>query len=85
MTEDEFTYDQFESTRLLLIDSIHKNLTEQDKLFLLKFNSLEPDWGMYDFQLFPSVRWKMINLQKLKDNNPEKFKTQLDSLKAVLA
>jgi predicted nucleotidyltransferase component of viral defense system len=84
MTEDVFTYQEFEATRSILIESIHQNLTEQDRRFLLKFNALEPDWGIFDFQSFPSVRWKMIHLQKLKDSNPEKFKTQFEHLKSVL-
>jgi len=45
---------------------------------------LEPDWSQYDFQHFPSVRWKLVNLQKLRETHPEKFEEQLKKLKSIL-
>ena len=81
MTEEPFGYDDFESTREKLVQVVNQGLTEQDKAFLLSVVELSPDWSTYNFQQFPSVLWKMRNLQKLKDSNPEKWKAQLEKLK----
>lgn len=73
MSSEPFTYEDFENTRLKLLHTIHENLTNNDKTFLLGFNNLIPDWSIYDFKRFPAVQWKLQNLGKLKTNNPEKF------------
>lgn len=84
MTNDPFTYEDFEKARENLISAIHESLTYRDKKFLLSVQSLQPDWNIYDFELFPSIQWKLRNLQRLKENNPEKYEGQLKSLKAGL-
>ena len=84
MSRLEFTYEDFESTRFDLITIIKKQLNDSDKAFLLNFNRLEPDWSLYDFQEYPSVKWKIQNLTKLRNNNLEKYQQQLDSLEATI-
>ncbi len=84
MTGESFTYEDYETTRTEMVEMIHKNLSDKDKEFLLAFNRLEPIWDKYDFQEFPSVRWKLINLQKLKETHPEKFEEQCNSLDKIL-
>lgn len=81
MSNEPFTYVDFEATRNLLIQNIHKSLTVTDKDFLLKFENATPDWSLYNFEKFPAVQWKLQNLQKLKETNPEKHSKQLKKLK----
>jgi hypothetical protein len=83
MSDEPFTYDDFETTRNLLIQTIHENLTDIDKQFLLSFENGTPDWSLYNFENYPAVQWKMQNLQKLKETNPEKHNDQLKKLKTV--
>ena len=85
MSAIEFSYDEYEATRLQLIETIQSSLNESDKVFLKSFNSLEPDWSIYDFQDFPSVKWKLLNLEKFKTENPETYQQQLSELGKVLA
>ncbi len=73
MSEIPFTYKEFEYTRSQLIKKIHESLSAKDKEFLLSFNNLTPDWGIYDFERFPAVQWKLQNLSRLKASNLEKF------------
>ena len=80
MAIEPFTYDDFEETRKRLIEALHGSLTDQDRTFLVGFNNLEPDWSIYNFQEFPSIQWKLLNLQNLKSNNPEKHKKQIEDL-----
>lgn len=84
MTEEEFTYNEYEHVRNKMIDTIHKSLTEKDKQFLLSIKGLNPDWNMYDFQKFPAVQWKLQNLQKLKDNSEQKYKHMFEELEKNL-
>lgn len=72
MTRQSFTYEDYESTRLLLIEKIHASLTSEDKHFLLMFEQGTPDWHLYDFSIFPAVQWKLLNIQNLKSQNPDK-------------
>ena len=84
MTDEKFSYDAYESVRKKLVATIHENLTDKDKAFLLSVKNLTPDWSIYDFQHFPSIKWKLQNLQKLKDKNPLKHKELYETLKKKL-
>jgi predicted nucleotidyltransferase component of viral defense system len=84
MTDEKFSYEEFEATREKLVETIHQGLTERDKEFLLSVKNLMPDWSIYDFHRFPSINWKLQNLQKLKEKNPEKHKEQYEALKGKL-
>lgn len=85
MSAIEFSYDEFEATRFKLVETIQSGLNESDKTFLLCFNRLEPDWSIYDFQDFPSVKWKRLNLAKFKTENPERYQQQLNDLERFLS
>jgi predicted nucleotidyltransferase component of viral defense system len=84
MSTEPFTYEDFEKSRKELVCVIHQNLTEKDKEFIIGFSKGIPDWSIYDFEKFPSVQWKLQNLIKLKNGNPEKYKLMLASLEKVL-
>jgi len=81
MSDRPFTYDDFETTRNLLIQTIHKQLTDTDKEFLLSFENGTPNWSLYDLEAFPSVQWKLQNLLKLKEFNASKHSEQIEKLK----
>lgn len=77
MSEIEFTYADFKHTRLALIKTIRDSLCEDDKRFLLSLNGLEPKWSIYDFEQYPAVKWKLLNLQKFKDNRQNDYQRHL--------
>lgn len=85
MSDVPFSYEDYEQTRQELIGKIRESLTPEDKTFLLSFNRLEPVWSEYNFRDFPSVRWKLFNLEKLRKEKPEKLQTQLEKLAALLS
>ena len=82
MSDEAFTYEDFEATRNLLIQTINENLTDVDKQFLLSFENGTPDWSLYNFEDYPAVQWKLQNLQKLKETNAEKHSAQFEKLKS---
>ncbi|WP_024771786.1 nucleotidyl transferase AbiEii/AbiGii toxin family protein [Aquimarina macrocephali] len=85
MSDESFTYEDFEATRESLIEAIQNSLNEKDKQFLLSFKSTEPDWSIYNFEKFPSVQWKLQNLQGLRKKNPEKHILLVKQLKDKLS
>lgn len=85
MTDVDFSYPEYENVRKKLVTTIHQNLTDRDKEFLLSIKNATPDWSIYNFQRFPSLNWKLQNIQKLKDKNPEKHKEQYETLKKKLS
>ncbi len=81
MSMEDFTYEHYEATRIELLKVIHENLTDEDKKFILSLKDLKPDWTVYNFEKFPGIAWKLENLQKLKENNPEKHQALYTKLK----
>ncbi len=84
MSAERFTYDEYEETRDALLKVIHQNLSESDKIFLLGILKLQPEWSIYNFQEYPGVKWKLLNLEKLKHDNPPKYQSMIDQLQSVL-
>lgn len=84
MTEQGFTYEDYEANRYALVEDIHQSLTVDDKLFLISIEELNPDWTLYDFEKYPAVQWKLQNLEKLKKNNPEKHANGIRLLREKL-
>lgn len=84
MTLDEFTYDDFERTRENLVGTVHANLTNEDREFILSIKQLTPRWDIFDFEDFPSVNWKLQNIQRLYEGNRTKYLEQLTKLGVAL-
>lgn len=84
MTTLAFSYDDYEATRLQLVETGKASLSEEGKAFLLGLNRLTPVWSIYDYQNFPSVKWKLLNLEKFNKGKPEVYQQQLSELKNML-
>jgi hypothetical protein len=87
MTEEPFSYEQFEESRRALIEAINAGLTGGDRSFLISFKEGEPEWTAYgyaEFEKFPALQWKLQNIRKLKESNPAKHGEQLATLKERL-
>jgi hypothetical protein len=84
MTDIPFTYVDYEDTREQLITSVNSILTNEDKAFLIRFEEGSPQWDdseYSDFKDFPSIQWKLLNINKLKTQNPTKHKQEVERLK----
>ncbi|MFS2221979.1 nucleotidyl transferase AbiEii/AbiGii toxin family protein [Pantoea sp. B65] len=84
MSAVAFSYRDYETTRLRLVDLVKTQLNDDDKTFLLSLDRLEPDWSIYNYQNYPSVKWKLLNLAKFKKTNPDIWQEQLARLHAIL-
>lgn len=86
MSEIPFTYKDFEATREKLVSDVNSVMTEEDRQFLIDFEELAVDWEntpYSSFREYPSVRWKMQNLQKLKASNPKKLQAEANKLRKI--
>jgi len=87
MTSIPFSYKDYTETREKLIDFINSNLTQQDKSFLLAFEEGQHLLKFIDYQeylQFPSVQWKLQNINMLKEQNPNKLKENIKKLEKIL-
>jgi predicted nucleotidyltransferase component of viral defense system len=83
MTDIPFSYNDFEETRKNLIARINKLLNKEDKDFLVSFEQGIPDWSKCcagDLSIYPSVKWKLQNILKLKVINAQKHKDGIEKL-----
>jgi hypothetical protein len=83
MTDIPFTYDDYERIRQQLITFVNSNLKQSDKEFLVSYEEGNPLWSNseYDyFKLYPSIQWKQLNINRLKQNNPTKHKQGIEKL-----
>ncbi|WP_234907031.1 hypothetical protein [Rhizobium rhizogenes] len=56
--------------------------------FLLTLHDAEPDFkviGLPQAAALPAVRWKLLNLAKLKQQNPDKYMLQRREIENMLA
>jgi len=87
MTDIPFSYSNYEETREKLIDFINSNLTQQDKEFLIAFeagNELLHFAEYQEYLQFPSVQWKLQNINKLREINPKKHTESVQKLENYL-
>ncbi|MDT8431374.1 MAG: nucleotidyl transferase AbiEii/AbiGii toxin family protein [Bacteroidales bacterium] len=85
MTDIPFTYEDYENARKHLIAFINSMLSEEDKVFLIGFEEGVPQWeksNYYDLRDFPSIQWKLLNVYKLKTQNPAKHRQVVEKLKS---
>lgn len=86
MTTVPVTLDELADTRDRLIADIRTGLNADTQAFLLGLHDGEPDFdiiGLPQAAALPAVRWKLLNLKKLKDENLAKHAAQRAELEAL--
>ena len=87
MTNVPVTLLQLHETRQRLRRELPKAITDGQKRFLISLANGEPEWGLMTcrhLEQLPAIRWKVLNIAKLKKTNPEKFRQQSDELQRQL-
>lgn len=87
MANIPFSYEDYERTRLQLVDQIQSKLTSSDRQFLMSFKEGNPDWeklSVKNARELPAVHWKLQNIESLKHDNPSKHKAMVSVLENVL-
>ncbi|MCL2722784.1 MAG: nucleotidyl transferase AbiEii/AbiGii toxin family protein [Treponema sp.] len=83
MTDIEFTYDDHLQTLDQLICIVKNESKNSYKDFLLDFIALKADLTAHGLDKFPAIQWKLNNIRKLKEVNPQKFEEQYAKLLEV--
>lgn len=79
MTIEPVSLIELKDARVRLTDDLRARLDDKAMRFLLTLHDTEPDFdaiGLPQAAALPAVRWKLLNLAKLKQQNPEKHAMQ---------
>jgi hypothetical protein len=88
MTREEVGLDALAQTQARLIQELPQRLRPHHRQFLLSLVQSEPAWELMPFahlRELPALKWKLLNLSKLKKTNPARFAAQHDELALRLA
>jgi len=87
MAEVDIPVEELERTREQLVTVINKEMTSDERAFLLSFKERKPQWellglpNMEEVAHLPSVQWKLLNLSKMDE---KKHRQAAEKLKEVL-
>ena len=87
MTKIAVSLEELKNVRDRLITDIHSRFDEKTRRFLLSLHDGAADFdaiGRHHAAELPAVRWKLLNLQKLKIENAAKHAEQRTQLAALL-
>jgi predicted nucleotidyltransferase component of viral defense system len=85
MSDTPFSCEDYENIRQKHITFINNSLADIDRDFILSFAKGEAKWNEnYNFEKHPPIKWKLLNINKLKESNPDKFLQQIEILEQTL-
>ncbi|MEI6240272.1 MAG: nucleotidyl transferase AbiEii/AbiGii toxin family protein [Planctomycetia bacterium] len=87
MTLLPFDYTVHEATFAELTAAVRASLTPTERIFLVGFEEGRPDWSLFPAsgaERLPAPRWKLLNIQKLRSQNPAKHAAGIEALQGVL-
>jgi hypothetical protein len=89
MTVADLSLDALLEAREQLVREILGRASQgANRQFLTSFHHLTPDWDALGFEStiadLPALRWKRLNLERLRSENPAKFDHQLQALQDCL-
>ncbi|MBM7045716.1 nucleotidyl transferase AbiEii/AbiGii toxin family protein [Rhizobium lusitanum] len=88
MTIEPVSLIELKDARARLTGDLLARLDEKAMRFLLTLHDAEPDFeviGLPQAAALPAVRWKLLNLAKLKQQNPDKHMLQRREIENMLA
>lgn len=89
MTVADLSLDALLEAREQLVREVLGRASQgSNRHFLTSFHHLTPDWDALGFEStiadLPALRWKRLNLERLRSENPAKFDHQLQALQHCL-
>jgi len=88
MTIEPVSLIELKDARVRLTDDLRGRLDDKAIRFLLTLHDTEPDFdaiGLPQAAALPAVRWKLLNLSKLKQQNPDKHAMQRAEIENMFA
>jgi predicted nucleotidyltransferase component of viral defense system len=87
MTTDPIALSDLLAARDRMIAILQSSLDQSERDFLLSLVRNDPDWGVLDIpnlDKFPAIRWKLHNLDRLRQVNQQRYHEQYTQLAALL-
>lgn len=87
MTVDAITLDDLLDARNRMLVELRRHLDEKARNFLISFHELDPGWdalGLPSVGMLPAVRWKLMNLERLHNEQPDRYQQMLSDLRDTL-
>ena len=84
MTSVNVKLEELNNVRKTLVRELSRKLTDDERAFLLSFKEKKPKWdllGVEGAKDMPAVKWKLINLAKMRD---DKHTESVDKLLRIL-
>lgn len=84
MTVEEIAYEDLITARETVIETLKKELTDDEKTFLVSLKAGQPTWsvmGIKGIEKLPAIQWKLTNIRKM---STKKHAELLDKLKRTL-
>jgi len=88
MTAESVPLEDLLSTRARMMRELQAGLDAEERAFLMSLVAGDPDWTMLDVthaSQLPGVKWKLLNLEKLRRENAVKFAAQRERLTELFA
>lgn len=88
MTVDHVSLETLLAARTRLVHDIRSRITGEAAEFLLSVHDGAPKFDLIALSAaaeLPAIRWKLLNLKRLLDQNPEKHAAQRAALEAAMA
>jgi predicted nucleotidyltransferase component of viral defense system len=85
MTLEPIQLSALHETQKHLISELPRTLSASHREFLLSIVRADPDWGLMPFRHLaelPALKWKLLNLEKLRSRNRKRFDDQYRELVA---
>jgi len=79
-------YEELIDTRENLIRLVNESLTDKERLFLISLKKGDPDWSLVavpNIAEYPSVRWKLLNIQKMSNDKRHEALRKLEKVLLV--
>jgi hypothetical protein len=84
MTDIPLIYDELVSAHERLVSTLNRDLTSDERRFLISIKSGEPEWdllGITGIDRLPALQWKLANIKKMPR---EKHASALEKLRETL-
>jgi predicted nucleotidyltransferase component of viral defense system len=88
MTEEPVELEALLTARERMVRELQRGLTHDERRFLLSLVTADPEWSLLEIEhleRLPALRWKLQNLQQLRNANSRKFAQRSDALARLLS
>jgi predicted nucleotidyltransferase component of viral defense system len=87
MTTEPVALETLLDTREVLVRKLQTELDANERTFLISLVNAAPEWnllGIEHLAELPAIRWKLQNLEQLRNRNPKKHAEQSEALQKLL-